>query len=210
MSDLLELVDQLTKPSIDHLSQTTDTGEWLRVHTVEHPPLLTRLEDAVRASLGSGKSGASTLARERNMLDSAALYEATRIRTLIEYWCRIRGVGVTRNMVTDLRRWYVAHIAQSDPQDAFYIRTMRGWVATIQGMLNKPERIEITTGCPVCGAREWWDRDGVHQLNPVIVDYHEGPDVLEDALAMCRACETVWRGVAQLRHLRILIDDATG
>lgn len=209
MSELLEVLDELTKPSFDHLQQHGDDGEWLRTATVEHPPLLQQLEDAVRASIGSGKSGASSLARERNMLDSDALYHATRIRGLVEDWCRIRDVRVSRDMVVDLRRWYVAHNAQAEPRDEFYTRTMRGWVTIIRGMLDRPDRLEVTTGCPVCGAKEWWDRTGTRYANPIIVEYRKGPEMLQDARALCRACDKVWQGVGQLRDSGIGFEGAT-
>ncbi|KTR02087.1 DUF7341 domain-containing protein, partial [Curtobacterium luteum] len=76
---LLDAVDALTKPTIDHVRQTTDDGEYLRTVPVEHPPLLQQLADAVVPSAGNDGGSKSASARERNVLDSDALWELTRI-----------------------------------------------------------------------------------------------------------------------------------
>lgn len=72
---LLDAVDALTKPSVENVKQTTDDGTYLRTVPVEHPPLLQQLADAVVPSAGNDGGSKSASARERNIVDSEALWE---------------------------------------------------------------------------------------------------------------------------------------
>jgi hypothetical protein len=112
MSELLDAVDNLTLPRNVKV-QTDDGHTW-----ASEDALLFQLEQAVSSSLKSG-SGSGGAAWERNVLDSAALYQAGIIRAAIGDWCRIAGVKGRRTPIDGLRAWYVARLSASpDPSHA--------------------------------------------------------------------------------------------
>ena len=55
MTDLLDVIDELTKPKVEHVAQRTDGGEWIRTHTVDLPPLLQRMVEAGQLGKKSGQ-----------------------------------------------------------------------------------------------------------------------------------------------------------
>lgn len=200
MTELLDAVDQLTKPAIEHMTQTKDDGTYLRTHTAEHKPLLTQLKDAVNPSANTS-AGSASLASARNPINSEALWEYTKMFTAIGDWCRIAGADRTKDPIVDLRRWYIAYTKDDNDPD-WYIRELRRWVNLIRKLLDPPKRIEITTACPVCKKRTWVDADGNEILFPVIIEYrvpNEGETIRPNAL--CRACETVWQGYDSVEEL---------
>lgn len=205
MSDyLLRAVDELTLPQrFKHLVERRDktTGRLVTEHghpvidvvKVELPPLLVQLEAAVRGSMGS-KAGSAGLARERNVLDSDALFQAAKIRSVIDGWCRIVHVHPTGNLAARLRAWYTGTLAQgvADAQETFYVGQMRSWVGFIRGHLEPAHEMDLPFACPVCGADTWWDA-GKEFRRPLVVRYlPEGPDMVSRARGVCRACERVW------------------
>jgi hypothetical protein len=208
MTDLTEAIDNLTAPVIEHYAQTDDAGKYLRTHTVEHPPLLQQLADAVRGSFGSdGGAGTPSPGGERNMLDSDALFEFLKITTQVADWCRIRKVAVTRDPLTDMAAWHAARTGEDEAGDTFYIRQLTKWAEIIEGKLNPKKRLEITACCPVCGSDKWVDAEGVAYRFPILVEYRGNGDAVADEQALCRACENVWSGQRALRQLRWDIDE---
>jgi hypothetical protein len=205
MTDLLDAVDELTKPVVLHFPQVGDDGKWLRAHTTQLPPLLRQLEDAIHSSI-SGKAGGGA-PWTRAVLNSQALFEFSRIRSTVGDWCRIEKVLISRDLVSDLRRWYVARLTR-ETDDEFYIRELGKWAATIRFQLEPAKAIPLTAACVVCDAPQWLDSDGVAHPYPLVVEYMEhDPDILASARALCRACERVWRGSRELRELRYEIDE---
>ena len=205
--ELAQAVDALTRPIIDHIPQVDDEGRWLRAHTVEHPPLLRQLEDAVRGSFGSdGGAGTPSLGSERNMLDSDALYEFLKITSQVSDWCRIRKVPTTRDPLANLVAWHEAWAPDDEAGDAFYVRQLTKWAGIIEAKLNPKKRLEVTSPCPVCGADKWVDTEGVAYRFPILVEYRGEGSAVSDEQALCRACENVWSGQRELRQLRWDID----
>jgi len=91
---------------------------------------------------------------------------------------------------------------------------LEGWAQQIRDKLDPPAQIEITSPCPVCGV-EWIniglkradgsdDPDDVERVHVLAAVERENMD---DSYAMCKSCNRVWRGVGQMRALRIAIDD---
>lgn len=142
-NELLDAVDDLTLPK--PVKVPTDDGyTWAR-----EDALLVQLQEAIISSIG-GTAGGRTSPWTRNVLDSAALHQATIITSTIGDWCRIANVKPTRDAVTDLRAWYVAMLATPDRDDQFYIRQMHAWARQIREMIVPPHRpIELVGAvCP--------------------------------------------------------------
>ena len=201
MTELLESVDDLTLPR--NVKVPTDDGyTWAR-----EDALLVQLRDAVSSSLSSG-SGAGGSPSTRNVLDSGALHQAAIITSQIGDWCRMAGAKVTRDAVTDLRAWYVAHTARHDHSDEFFIGQLTAWANQIRTMCNPPKTVEITAPCPVCGQGEYMNDLGENVKNPLVMTYRPNADNLNrSARVMCRACEVVWVGGEAMAELRDEIDE---
>lgn len=180
--------------------------------------LLEQLRAAITSDIG-GNSGSGRQARERTPLDVGAftLYEDIdgRIRSWMVELDAKPGVALTAEQV--LRSWYTLWMATNpEPaQEDRRTRVLEGWARQIRDKLAPPKRIEITSPCPMCG-REWInvglklddgsdDPDDVERVHVLTAVERES---LDDSYALCAACETVWRGVTQLRALRNAIDDA--
>lgn len=201
MTDLLEAVDALTKPIIEHISQTDDDGKWIGTHTVQHPPLLQQLGDAVNPSSNTD-TGSSSSASARSLINGDALFEYAKISSQIADWCRIAGAERIKDPVAALRTWYVQMLTFNDRDDTFYVNMLRKWAATIRGKLDPPKRLELTVSCPVCGKREWCDDQGNGSLFPVVIEYRRPVDGEPiKPTAMCRACKTVWQGTEAVEEL---------
>lgn len=200
MTDLLDAVDALTKPRIEHLPQIDDDGKWLKAHTVEHPPLLVQLKEAVNPSTNTA-AGSSSLASTRNLVDSDALFEYSTMTAAIGDWCHIIQSERTRDPVVDLRRWYIA-FNRTDSDPSFYLAELNRWAKLIRNILEPPKRMEVTTPCPVCDKRTWTDPEGNELLFPVVVEYkvpQDGEAIKPTAL--CRACDAVWKGFDAVKEL---------
>lgn len=199
-SELLDAVDDLTLPRNVKV-QTDDGHTW-----ASEDALLVQLREAVSSSLNSG-SGSGGSPWTRNVLDSAALYQAGIITSQIGDWCRIAGAKVTRDAVADLRAWHVAHTSRPDHSDEFYLLQLRAWSGQIRTMVNPPKTVEITAPCPVCGQGAWTNDLGENVPNPLILTYRpESGSIWQDAKAHCRACAEVWESEWRLRELRHDID----
>jgi len=205
-SDLLDAVDVLTKPDRREVIQDGPVGSGLegqRTVTVELAPLLTQLDDAIRSSMGGSSSGA-TLAFEGAVLNTGALFTAMKISTQIRDWCRIVKVAPSKDSGADLRAWYVATLplGKSETWERAHAKILAGWAAQIRSLLDPPRERELPDACPVCGAGSFWNpSDGKEYLHPLVVRYRPtGADMIQQAKALCRACEQVW-GVRELAYL---------
>ena len=236
MTELLDLVDDLTKPVTIHVTQeiwetrmrdgrpvTDDNGNPIRVHTgntrktkATQPALLHQLDAAIRSTMARAGGGGNAK-HERNILDAEALYEAIRIVTTITDWCRSVGIRATRNPTRDLRAWYAARIATNPTTDEFHVRELTKWRGVIRAKLNRPEQLEVTAPCPQCHYSTWEDEyereDGttgsVERNRPVLVEYWPNArDFLSTAVGTCRRCGREWRGETALRELRWEVDAA--
>jgi len=197
---LLDAVDDLTKSRIEHMTQTADDGSYVKAHSVEHPALLHQLRDAVNPSSNTA-AGSSSLKSTRNLIDSDALFEYGKMTAAIGDWCRIVNIQPTREPVADLRQWYIAY-DRTGADDQWYISELRRWANLIRNILEPLKRIEVTTPCPVCGKRTWLDLDGKEMIFPVVIQYRlpkTGEAIHPNAI--CRACETVWEGIAAVEEL---------
>ena len=196
---LLEALDSLTLPVRSKIIQDGPVGTGLagqQTVTVELPPLLQQLDDAIRGTIGIGGSG--SLANERNMLNNDALHRFMSISSTIRDWARMVGVEVkpADQPGPTLRKWYVAYTARptgTDPE-RFYEHQMTGWATQIRAMFDPHRIYDLPDACPVCGATEWVnDDDGLRYNRPLIVKFKpDGPDMIQQAEGMCRACLQVW------------------
>lgn len=195
MTDLLDAVDALTRPVKRIVDQGTSKG------TVTDVPLIVWLERSIRATIGIGGSG--SLPNERNMLDAEALYQFSKISSIIKDWARSAGVEYERETSTSelLRKWFVKFYV-SDPSDksvSHHVKMLSKWAWQIEAKMDPPKIRQLPDPCPLCGADAWW-KGGVEYTRPLVVHYREGPEMIEQAKGMCQACATVW-GVTELGGL---------
>jgi hypothetical protein len=214
VGDLLDAIDELTKPVVLHFPQVGDDGKWLRAHTTQLPSLLAQLEAAIHSSI-SGKAGGGDPAT-RAVLNSDALFEFARIRSTLGDWCRIEKVRVTRDVSSDLRRWYVARLTR-ETDDEFYVRELVKWAGIIRYRLEPACTWEVDAACPTCKKFTWTDTfetpEGAElewvRNRPILVEYRLGArDILSASLGTCRACGAEWKGSSGLRSMRWDIDHA--
>lgn len=191
---LLEAVEALTRPVIEHVAQRTDTGKWIRTHTTESAPLLTQLHDKVWPS-GGNDANSKAAPNERSVADNNALYEYAKICSQIGDWVRLAGGNATRDPITNLQRWHALYVGTDRDADDWYTRQLRGWAHHIRKMLDKPSAFTLAGACPVCGATEWGDMingGGMRVLKvEYVLDDHDHP---KDVNALCQACRVVWEG----------------
>jgi len=187
MGDLLDAVDELTKPTVTRVVQwvTDEHGkDHAQTTRVTHEPLLYQLEAAIASTLGAGAGRAMVERWALNVLDSDALHQFTVIDSVIRDWCRMLSVTPDRHPAVNLRAWYAAALGRRwEPASiGFYAATLRGWARMIRGKLNPPRSMQITTACPLCESDTWTDVDGTVYRHPVRVDYWDGdPDILARA-----------------------------
>lgn len=206
---LMDAVDALTKPMRSKVIQDPPPGTgWELSHTVtvELPPLLTQLEEAIRGTIGIGGSG--SLANERNMLDGDALYRFMKINTVIREWAFIVGAKVDkRDPVATLRAWYVLFQENRNlPEvERFYARQLTSWASQIDAKLNPPRIWDLPYACPACGNDTWWSKGtGEEYPRPLVIEWREtGASLVEDARALCRSCGQVW----SVRELKFQIEE---
>jgi len=194
MTDLLDVIDELTKPKVEHVAQRTDGGEWIRTHTVDLPPLLQRMHDAVWPSSNTDTSSSSSK-HERSPLDVSALFEYAKMCAAIGSWCRILDVKPTRDPIKDLRAWYAATLKVNDFDTAWYLREVRKWKHTIEAHLDPPKAFEAKAACPICDTTGWGDPYNGGSSWPIEIRYRiTDTGRMADETATCRACRTVWHG----------------
>jgi hypothetical protein len=202
----LEALEALVNPQRSKVLQDGPIGSGLagtRTVSVVLPSRLAQLEEAIRGTIGKGGSGA--LPSQRNMLDADALFRFSKISSTIKDWAHMAGAKITQNdAAATLRAWYVAYTAKPVTMESerFYIREMTSWANQIDAKLNPPRVWETPGACPVCGAETWWSKSTHEEYKfPLVVEYFEsGPNLIQEARAMCRACEAVF-GVRELAYL---------
>jgi hypothetical protein len=207
---LLDAVDALTKPIRSKVIQDPPPGAgWELSHTVtvELPPLLQQLEDAIRGGL-VGVGGSGSLANERNMLDGDALYRFTIISSTIRDWARIVGAEVDKQSpASTLRSWFVLFQQRRNSleMERFYTKQLTSWASQIDAKLNPPRVWDLPHACPVCLASSWWSKNTHEEYpRPLVIEYREtGATLVEDARALCRSCEQVWT----VRELKFQIEE---
>lgn len=203
---LLDAVDALTNPTIEHVRQTTDDGEYLRTVPVEHPPLLQQLADAVVPSAGNDGGSKSASARERNVLDSDALWELTKIEVMLRDWLRHERHAFDRaDLPATLRRWYVSYIRQvtAAELDDWHVRELRRWERVITAKLDCSVK-QIPTGylCVLCRDAQWVDQDGERQPARLILSYRRDDEGrTSEERVVCQRCRTAWDNWDAIKEL---------
>ena len=204
---LLDIVDALTQPITDHIKQVSDSGEFIRSVAVVHPALLQQLADAVVPSAGNDGGSKSASARERNIIDSDALWELTKIETQLRDWMRHDLAAFDRkDLPASLRRWYVAYAATTQPNDdilEWLIRELRRWERIILSRLDRTVK-QLETGhlCPLCKTAEWIDRDGARQPARLILSYRRDDDGrTSEERVICQRCRTGWGSMGAIEEL---------
>jgi len=193
MTDLMDAVDALTKPSRTKIPQG---DQWTTIH---HDPLLVQLEDAVTSAIGNGGGGGSATGA---VINDAALSQLLQIKSQITGWCHQFGATPDRkNVSVSLSRWLVAFMG-SNRNPAGPTRMLQDWAATIQELLDPPKTVPLKGACPVCSATSWEGPDGAYRASPVAVLYDQS--VLHASLrAVCRvvACGAEWVGADAVQEL---------
>lgn len=187
----LEAMEALTKST--RVKAIRDNGE---VVTVEHDPLLVQLEQAIRGSMIGGDGGSSSLAAERGVLNSQALFEFKQIEHQLNRWCFDVGVEPTKDASETLRKWYIGWL-NTTPAPEFHCSEMRRWAKAITDILDPPRRVEHPDPCPACDAKTWFDEgSGETKTHPILITYRT--DLGEAEMkGSCRACGKEW-GVREL------------
>jgi hypothetical protein len=214
LAELLVAVDALTKPQVVAQWQGEEGARKIFKRTDE--PLLVQLRTAIHNNIGG--SGGGKQARERTPLDVGAFALFERIDGRVRSWMSELGGKVGKDLQAEaiLRSWFVMWSSgQHEPAEVLrYASVVEGWAQQIRDKLDPPPQIEITSPCPVCGV-EWVniglklpdgsdDPDDVERVRVLAAVERENMD---DSYAMCKSCNRVWRGVGQMRSLRIAIDD---
>lgn len=199
---LLEAVLTLTKPVRRKVIQPdAKSPSGTKVVTIELPSLLEQLDGAIRGTMGGG---GGSLPSERNLLDSDALFRMIKISSMIEDWARASGaVVVKRDAGKTLTNWYIRYTQKlsSMESERFYIGKLNSWAHQIEAKLDPPRIKDLPDACPVCGAKTWWLASTKAEYpRPLVIEYKPtGPNMLQEARALCRSCEKVW-GVRELAY----------
>lgn len=195
--DLLEAVDELTKPVVLH--HTISDSRFTCV--VYDTPLLDRLQEEIRFSLS--REGAKSLPNQRIPINSGALMLFMRVGSQITDWAHDAGATVHKgDPGRTLRAWFVAwtqHPRELEVVSA-RVRVLSGWAASIRRELDPPRQKDLPDACPACGAEEWW-RDGERYPRPLVVESPRNPEksLIDESTATCRACEKRW-GARELAY----------
>jgi len=195
---VLDAVDELTLPQKHRVtSGIVRNGQLVGQHeiTATEQPLLTKLVEAIRGTIGADGPSKATLDSERSPLDADALFRFVLIDNQIRDWCRGLKLTPGPDPVQNLRSWYVESMKypQSEAADTFHIRKMTDWAGAIRSKIDPGREWELPDRCPVCDADTWW-RDGEQFYRPLIIKYRpDGADTIEKARGLCRACAKVWK-----------------
>jgi len=195
MSDLLDAVDDLTKPQRQKFMQDTVDGGTVMV-TVCQGSLLEQLDAAIRSNMGGTTAGSSDPAT-RSLANAAALMKMMQISSVIIDWARIHGAPITKGSPqTTLRAWYVTFNGSPHSPEirAEHTKQLRRWAVQINAVLDPPREKDLPDACPLCGATEWWDpANGDKYSRPLVIRYRPADDgLVRDATGHCRACAKVW------------------
>lgn len=210
MTTLLEAVDALTQPiPLKTITQKRRDGQFvvdgrgnpiMTVVKTTLPALLDQLEEAVTSSMGGTTKGGS-LGSTRNVLNAAALDQAFTIRDRIREWGVIVDARLAGTLSERLRAWHAATLSRNltVTDTDFYVGVLLGWKNFISNTLDPARELDLPWECPVCGADTWWD-GGLEYRRPLVIRYRPGgPDTVQHARALCKACEHVW-GVRELAY----------
>lgn len=202
------------RQSVDALTKPVAAVEWVEadgkrvIFRRTDQPLLEQIRAAISSDIGGGGGGKP--ARERTPMDIGAftIHETIdgRVRSWLEDCGGRAGKDLTPGQV--LRTWYTLWTAQRREPGIVgaFTNIIDGWVAQIRDHLDPPNPIELRWPCPLCGV-EWRSTGEGAGMDTSRVLWAMERETLEESYGVCRACTKVWRGVSQMRQLRILIDD---
>ena len=215
IADLLTAVEALTKPIRSAFMQheVTGTDRNARAEGIvkrEDASLLEQLRQAITSDLGGG-AGSARPARERTSLDVAAFSLYEDIDGRVRAW--LLDVGVRPSSKAELgsilTRWYILwkqkHVEDSAIRAHQLI--LERWASSIRDLLDPPVKQEITSPCPSCGAM-WATVGKGEETESVRALWAVWRENAEESYGLCRSCDKVWRGVGNMRLLRIAMDDA--
>lgn len=203
---LLYAVEALTMERTIHTTITDDDGAWLRIHSEQHPPLLTMLID------GTGQSRNAGSADPGIPIDADALEMWGQVRDLIRLWSKQLGVAFDGDdLLGSVQRWHSRHDALvrsaglSEEINRDVTRMVEGWVRMIEQKFDPPEKREWKDACPA------WVRlpDGTQRrcgARRVVKNGEERFAInlnVTTLTAECSTCGEKWvgeRGVAMLRY----------
>lgn len=195
VSDILDVLDELTKPRKEHIVPKNDDGTLGKAHTVTIKPLLQQIREATYPSSETGL-GSAPQKSTRSPIDFDALGILSGINAYIQAWCLLAGVETTRDPVVDLRRWYFMWESHphEDHERREHTNRMRGWVRQIKDYLDPPVTFEADGACPVCGATDFGNAIDGGSIRPIRIQYRRTEHGMADERALCRACNEVWEG----------------
>lgn len=204
---LLTAVDALTRDRTIHTTLLGEKGEWLRVHTETHPPLLTMLID------GTGITSSGRSSDPGIPIDADALEIWGQIRDLIKLWCKKLNIQfLGDDLLLSIQRWYLAHTNAhragrvSDTIDFDVTRMVEGWVRMIEAKFDPPEKREWKEACPAFIAPSTpegeWKRCGARRI---VVAGEERFAIILNVTTMtaeCARCKCKWEGDIGILELR--------
>jgi hypothetical protein len=197
MTELLDAVDELTKPGVLH--HTIQDSRFTCV--VYDTPLLDRLENEIRFSLS--REGSKSLPNQRVPINSGALMLFMQISSQITDWAHgVKATVYKGDPTRTLRAWYVAWTQTTREPEVVNARAriLGNWAAAIRREIEPPRQKDLPDPCPTCGASEWW-RDGERYPRPLVVESPRNPDksLVDESTAHCRACDKRW-GARELAY----------
>ena len=202
---LREAVDALTNPTYTKVDQDG------RITRLEHPPLLDQLHTAIREAMAATQ-GDQTSKHTRGVLDVDALHLFTVIASQISGWAYQAGAPHRGTPAATLRAWFVVwcQSVREPAADRFHRAVLTRWAGQIRSKLDPPDEKILPYPCPHpecvqgfdAGRPVWWDRSAREaRLFPLVVTYRrdDGPRLVENARARCRACGASW-SVRELQY----------
>ena len=212
IDDVLLVVEKLTASHTSSFTVEVD-GETKRM-TVTHDPLLQQLRAAVISSMGARPVGGG-LASERSVIDSDALEQYHKVQeSIIGIYKEVTDAMPFETPEKTLRQWYIefANRARSGKvsKDVVYKahKKLSKIADGIEGKLNPPTVLEITSACPRCGIAYGKDDHGIYRHAVVVESRVYDNKSLEHTKARCVACGAVWIHARGMRQLRWEIDEA--
>jgi hypothetical protein len=204
---LLEAVDRLTQPYKVRVTSEQDGVPENR--TIDLPPLLEQLNDAIKSTQTSVRRG-KTLANERSVIDASALMLEAGIReSLRVMWHDLFGSAIRpRSLSRQVAGWHVEFrkraLDGSIHADQVWrlAKLVQGWTRQIDLKFDPPVTLEITRPCPNCDTSHVFDFMG-DRVAAVVISWRRSFD---NSAALCRSCAKSWVGESELRQLRWEID----
>lgn len=202
--ELRDAVDALTLPVTHRLPVGFDAKHRTDI------PLLEQLQASISSSVGERSAGGRA-ARERTPLDVGAFTLHEDIDGRIRSWLTDVGIRPSSKSAPAeiLRRWFVMWKAVKKEDAAVHAHTtiLERWATSIRDLLSPPDKVELTARCPKCTAM-WATVGRGEETESVRALWAVWKENQDESYATCRACNTMWRGVGQMRQLRIDIDAA--